>query len=208
MFVEKTLVIFAEAAKVLIDGEFPLPEMQDMTVHVDYPLDVAGYPGLWVSFVPNGEVRNVGIGHVEYQSVPEGIVEAFRWQFSGVAEITVAALSSLERARMIDWLSKAIAFGHVNRPGPLSDFRNHVEHNDLIGLRVAWESFTVGGMAETPGTPWGSDDVIYEATVSLTVEGEYVFAPDTEEVLVPLSAIVMEEPVETSASLPTSPGWI
>ena len=48
MFVEKTLVIFADAAKVLIDGEFPLPEMQDMTVHVDYPLDVAGYPGLWV----------------------------------------------------------------------------------------------------------------------------------------------------------------
>lgn len=111
---------------------------------------------------------------------------------------------------MVDWLAKGIAFGLVGGGTPLSDFRETVEQNDLIGQNVIWEAFTISGFAETPGTPWGSDDVIYEASVTLTVEGEFAFSPSTEG-LVPLSEIVFSDAIEVAEEEPPvlSPleGW-
>lgn len=211
MFLESTTTIFVEAMKLAFDAEHPFEDGRSLSVHTEYPLDEVSYPGFWVNFVPQGDVRNVGIGHIEYYSDDTGDHRAFRWNFSGVCEITVAALSSLERARMVDWLVKTIAFGRPGDvSGPLVDFRQHVDTNDLIGLRVLWESFVVGGSAETPGTPWGGDDVVYEMTVSLSVEGEYLFDPD-RAVLVPLSAIALQEPeiaVVPVASPSGSDGWL
>ncbi len=188
MFIEETMTIFVEAVKELFDNEFPYADMRNLSVHVEYPLEPQSYPGLWVQVIPQGPMFNVGIGHVERV----GNEEYYRWQFSGVVEITAAALSSLERARMLDWISKAIAFGHQDGESSLSDFRNHIEHNPYVGIRSLWESFTVGGFAETPGTPWGTDDVIYEGTVSLTIEGEVYFNPNLRTI-VPLEQIVIED---------------
>ena len=208
MFLEKTTTIFVEAIEAAFDAEHPFEEMRDISVHTEYPIDEASYPGMWVNFVPGGDVRNVGIGHIEYYMTDAGLKEFYRWQFSGVLDIVVAALSSLERARMADWLAKTIAFGRPDGDGPLSDLRNYVDTNDWIGLRVIWEAFTLNGSAETPGTPWGTDDVVYEITLSLTVEGEVCMDPNTRTI-VPLSAIVVAdelslEPVEAP---PSGDGW-
>lgn len=211
MYLEPTITLWIEAVKELFDDEFPYPDMKDISVHTEYPLDPASYPGLWVQFQPTQDVHNVGIGHVEMSTNSEGEpIKAYRWKFDGLVEVTVAALSSLERVRMIDWLSKAIAFGLSEGTTPLSDFRKKIEQNDLIGQTVIWEAFTISGFAETPGTPWGTDDVIYEATVTLTVEGEYAFSPDTVG-LVALSEIVISDQEQVGEDpLPPPPdleGW-
>lgn len=211
MYVEKMLTLIQEATEELFGDQFPFDKMRGLWVGMEYPMDETHYPGAWVGFEPNGDVRNVGIGHVEIVdgSAPGSFRKAYRWNFSGVIEITIAALTSLERARMIDWLVKAIAFGHIEEGGPLSAFRAAITTNDLVGVNVIWEAFTVGGFAETPGTPWGTDDVIYEGTVSLTVEGEFAFSPEVGD-LVFLSAIVVDDP-EIYPDLPDTPpsdGWV
>lgn len=211
MFVERTNIIFIEAVRAAMDAEHPFEKMQNISVRMEYPLAVTDYPCLWVNFIPQGDMANAGIGHVEYEEVDGGIQRFFRWTFTGVCEITVAALSSLERARMADWLAKTIAFGRpADVTGGITDLRSHVENNDLIGLNVLWDSFVLGGAAETPGTPWGGDDVIYEMTLSLTVEGEFRFNPDTTE-LVPLSAIEVLDPGLISENNPVpdpTQGWV
>lgn len=209
MFLERTITIFTEALKAVFDDEHPAEIMRGLDVRVDYPLEIENYPCLWVNFTPIGTVRNVGVGHVEYNAVGEDMKRFFRWNFSGTLEITIAALTSLERARMTDWVAKTIAFGRpADTTTPMADFRRMVDQNDLIGLRMMWESFTISGAAETPGTPWGTDDIIYENTVTLTVEGEFAMDPDNAT-LVPLSAIVVED---TESDTPVEPppyddGW-
>lgn len=209
MFLESTIIVFTEALKEAFDGEHPEPLMRNIDVRVDYPLEETDYPSLWVNFVPQGNVRNVGIGHVEHVEAEDGMHRFFAWNFSGVLEITVCAMTSLERARMIDWVCKTIAFGRPDTNTPMRDFRRYVDTNDLVGLRMLWDSFAVGGSAETPGTPWGTDDVIYEITASLTVEGEFRYDPDGQ-VLVPLSAITVEDPqiaIDPLTPPPADEGW-
>jgi len=209
MFWERAVTIWVEALSEVFDSEHPFEPMQDISILVDYPLEEQHYPSLWVQLIPQGTVRNVGIGHIEFgQNEDHEMVRYYRWAFSGVIEITVAALSSLERARMMDELAKTIAFGVRDTSSPIRDLRQYVEHNDLVAMRVVWESFTIGGNAETPGTPWGTDDVIYESTLTLTIEGELRFDPD-RGVLVPLSAISIEtttDPAEVDA--PPEQGWV
>lgn len=215
MFIEPLMTLIQETTYDLFHNDvnpFPYDDMRDLPVHIEYPVDQALYPGVWVNFIPQGEVRNVGIGHVERVDTEEGIAKVYRWQFGGLIEIVAHALTNLERARMLDWVAKAIAFGHLDTGTSLSRFREGLERNDLIGLRPIWEAFTVGGLAETPGTPWGTDDVIYEGTITLTVEGEYVHDP-SEDRLVPLSEIVVEEPEILPPDAPpdhspADPGWV
>lgn len=213
MFIENTITLWVEAVQHLFGADFPYEDMKGMKVHTDYPLDKASYPGLWVQFVPQGEVKNAGIGHEEWIDVGDGPIKFSTWTFGGAVEITVAALSSLERAIQIDWLSKGVAFSTSDEANnPLSRFREMVEENDLVGMNVIWESFIITGFAETPGTPWGTDDVIYEATVTLTVHGEFRYAPTTNS-LVPLTAIVVADELYTTETHPPDPlppqdGWM
>lgn len=194
--IEATTNIFVEAMKEMFEGtDHPDEDLQNLSVHVEYPVDKAQYPGFWVQYTPQGDVQNVGIGHVEYSDVGEGSFrKVYRWKFTGVVEIVVAALGNLQRARLVDGLIRTIAVGVVGDGSIESEFRVYIQDNDLVGLAVAWESFNVGGFAENPGTPWETEEVIYEGTVSLMVEGEFAFEPIGRN-LVPLSEVRFLEPM-------------
>lgn len=186
MYVEQMLTLAVEAWQNTFTEEHPNPEVRGIPVRVEWPLTEADYPCVWVNFVTTGDIRAVGLGHVEHSEGEDGVREVFRWAFEGVLETTVAALGNLERARLIDEVTKTIAFGtaHDNR----GTFVQTLEHNDLIGVTPVYGAVSVGGFAETPGTPWQTDDVIYEATISMTIRGEVAFSP-SDRVLVPLSDI-------------------
>lgn len=208
MFLANVLTVWVEAINLLMDNH-PNPDLLDIPVLTDYPQAEVNYPGIWVNFTMQGDVKNVGIGHIEYSEDAEGDVhEVYRWHFGGFIELTIGAMSNLERALLLDGITKDIAVARVdkNREGVL---RSHIENNDLIGQIVTWESFTISGFGEAQGTPWGSDDVIYEATVTLTIAGEVVLDPLTGA-LVPLSEVVITPVVEGQDPLPVpgTDGWL
>lgn len=207
MFVADTLTIWVEALNALFDNN-PFEEIEDLPVNLDYPTSEVDYPGIWLNFTMQGDVKNVGIGHVEYDEDDEGIHEVFRWHFGGLVEITIGAMGNLERARLLDRITTDIAVARMdeNREGIL---REKVERNDLIGMTVTWESMTISGFASEPGTPWGTDDVIYEATVTLMVEGEVRLDPSTGA-LVPLSKVIITPQREDEGPplpVPGNDGW-
>ena len=206
MFVTNVLTIWSEALKQIFSEDHPDPKLRDLPVTVEYPREAVDYPGVLVDFVMQGVVRNAGIGHVEERESDTGVKEVLRWIFGGTVEITVGTMGNLERALVVDEITKAVAIGRKgeNIEGNL---RSMVEVNDLISMNVTWESFTLGGFAEQQGTPWGTDDLIYEATLSLDVEGEVVLEPETGD-LVPLSAVVFHA-LEPGEPVPPPAGtWV
>lgn len=215
MFVTNVLTVWQEAFKALFaDPAYPnqasdgTPVLKGREPLLDFPAEEVDYPALWLNFTMQGDVKNVGIGHVEYTSDTEGLREVYRWHFGGLVEITIGAMSNLERALMLDELTTAIAVARVdkNYQGTL---REYVDRNDLLGLNVTWESFTISGFAESEGTPWGTDDVIYEATATLMIEGEVVLDPGTG-LLVPLEAVIVTPQRVDEGPLPVAgtEGWV
>lgn len=211
MFVANTLTVWVEALKAVTthaqyDSDSPL---RDIAVHVNYPVAEVDYPGIWVNYSMQGDLKNVGIGHVESAYDDEGgLHEVGRWHFGGMVEFTLAGMSNLERALLVDAFTRVLAIGRIDK-NPEGEMRRHIERSDLIGQSVTWDSFAVGAFGESQGTPWGTDDVIYEATVSLTTSGEVVVDPSTGA-LVPLSAVITDVIVEGTAALPVpgDGGWL
>jgi hypothetical protein len=211
VFVADTLTVWIEALKAVTlhpqyDSDSPLREI---AVHANYPVAEVDYPGIWVNYSMQGDLKNVGIGHVESVIDEEGgLHEVGRWHFGGMVEFTIAGMSNLERALLIDAFTRVLAIGRIDK-NPEGELRRHIEESDLIGQSVTWDSFTVGAFAESQGTPWGTDDVIYEATVSLTTSGEVVVDPDTGS-LVRLGSILTDVVVDGTASMPVpgNDGWM
>jgi hypothetical protein len=208
MFAANVLTIWTEALKAAVKNPLYTPDethfsLKDIPVLTEYPMTEANYPGLWVNYTMQGDLKNVGIGHVEYVLDDEagGFREVYRWHFGGFVELTIGALSNLERALLFDELTRIIAVARVdeNNEGVL---RETIERNDLIGMSVIWESLTVSGFGESQGTPWGSDDVLYEATITLTTEG--VLDPRTG-VLVPLREVRYDISLDDSGASPDLP---
>jgi hypothetical protein len=109
-----------------------------------------------------------------------------RWRFAGTVTLTIVALSSLERDRLYDELVKVLAFARVQES--VSEFRNRVEHNDLVAMNANFDLLRPSGDNAAPGTPWGTDEFLYEKSISLDLIGEFVSEPDTM-ILVPLRLI-------------------
>ncbi len=123
-----------------------------------------------------------------------------RFKFEGTASFTIVALTSLERDRFYDEVIRVLAFGNEN---PYTNqFRQVLEDNDLIAVNAKFDEISVGGNASAPGTPWGTDEIIYETTVSLDLVGEFVADP-VAQALVLLSAIIVTPVVDLTT--PTGP---
>lgn len=190
MFLTAAKTLFIEATKRTFDADYPDKDLRTAHVSMEYPTLEAHYPGIWVDFTPTVDLQVAGIGHREFTDPGPsgGVREVTRWRFAGILSLTVAALTSLQRDRMCDELVKVMAFGqqHAAR----AEFRNYIENNDLIAMQMQWDKFSLTGKSEAPGTPWGTDDIIYEITITVDCQGEIV-SDASDFTLVPLSAVVM-----------------
>ena len=147
-------------------------------VSVEYPVDQAQYPAIWVDY-EGAELRNVGIAYTEQD--PAGNAYA-RWKFAGHVTFTIVALTSNERDMVYDQLVSLTAFA-AQSSFP-SQFRQVVEANPLIASTWGWDSVEDRAVAAAPGTPWGTMDVIYERGFAVQVVGEFVSDPVTYELAV------------------------
>lgn len=191
MFLVALKTLLVEAWRATLDDDYPEVDFRGTWVSMEYPLAKANYPGVWVDFLPTADVQTAGIGHAEY--VEDGLVpgqfhRVGRWRYAGVFQMTCVALTSLERDRLVDELVRVMAFGRELSTTEV--FRATIETNDLVACQVQWDKFSLGGKAETPGTPWQTDEVVYEMTVSVDCQGEFV-SGGTQGLLVPISQVVV-----------------
>lgn len=171
-----------EALRVTFDGAYPEADFRDLNCSIEYPVAQADYPAVWVNYADTSKLVTAGIGHVEILEDDQGNdVVVTRWRFGGEISMTVVALSSLERDRLYDELVRTLAF--AREEPSVSAFRERIEANDLIAMNINFDEIQPSGDQAAPGTPWETDEIIYEKTLSVDVIGEFISRPDTQALL-------------------------
>lgn len=187
-FLVRLLTLLVEALKITFDDNYPTEDFRNVLVSLEYPAKKENYPSIWVDFDPTGELETVGIDHHEIATDDDDAMHRFeRWRFQGYASFTIVSFTSWERARLFDEVVRVLAFGK-DMP-QTAKFRQYIEDNEFLAVNFDFDQIGVAGSAATPGTPWGTDEVIYEITVRMETVGEFV-SDGTTAALVPLSAIV------------------
>lgn len=188
MYITRVKALAIEALQTAFDDQYPVAEFQGLRASLEYPVQEVQLPQVWVRYTDTEPLRQAGIAHAEDKDpVSGGRVPAYtRFKFEGSWEFVVVALSSVERDRVYDELIATVAFsGFDTRRGR---FRSYLENNDLIDLTLRTDEIESTGESAEPGTPWGTDEVIYERTLNLDLLGDFAADPETG-VIVPLSKI-------------------
>lgn len=199
--------LFTEAIQKVFSSTYPVAKFADTYVSMEFPENQVNYPGIWVDFTPTSMLQSAGIGHTIYTQV--GLTtqtrKATEWRFGGQVSFTVAAMTSLERDSLVDEVVRVVAFG--NEDPDTAVFRSMIEINDLIQISMQWDTFALTGKAETPGTPWGTDELIYEMTIQMECQGLFISDADTGVILSELSQIqtTITGPDDAPAVLAPSP---
>jgi hypothetical protein len=173
MFLTALKTLLVTALNSTFDNSYPVAEWRGLYSSIEYPIKRGGYPSIWVDFEPVDDIRINGIGDI-FTSGPDtegNFSQYLKWLYQGHATFTIVAMSSYERDRLFDQLVSVIAFGRMNPQR--SVFRNTIVDNEFIAAQFDWDSMAVRGFGQNPGTPWGSDEIIYEVTISMDMEGEF-----------------------------------
>jgi hypothetical protein len=186
----KTLVVVA--LRQTFNANYPEPDFQNTYVSIEYPIEQQAYPSIWVDYDDTTTLRRAGVDHHEETIIPgngaigDQVQRYTRWEFGGTISLTVVALTSLERDRLYDEVIRVVAFGPQDPT--TSVFRTVIENNDLLAANIDFDTIEARGNAAAPGTPWGTDEIIYERGINLNVIGEFLADAVTGD-LVPLSAV-------------------
>jgi hypothetical protein len=162
-----------EALRATFDGTYPEADFASVWASIEFPMEKNSYPGIWVQYEDTDEVAIAGIGHVEEYEDDQGFKHLVtRARFGGIITLTISALTSLERDRLYDELIRTLVF--ARREPQVSAFRTKIENNDLVAMNIDFDKIRPSGDAAAAGTPWGTDEMIYERSVSLNCLGEFV----------------------------------
>lgn len=184
MYLSPLKATLVEALRAHFSATYVNRDFANVEISLEYPRDKSNYPGIWVNYEDAGELEKAGIDQREYVADDTGIYhEVTRWRFTGTPSLTIGALTSWERDRLYDEVVRMIAFAGLEGPNS-SIFREHLETNDFIAVNGNFDVLTPSGEAASPGTPWGSDEIIYEKTLTFDVIGEFVSDPTTNSLAV------------------------
>jgi hypothetical protein len=188
----RLLTVLVKAMSGTFDADYPVADFAGtINIGTEFPRKETDYPGIWVDFEPTGELQTAGIGHVEYVVDADNPLlrhKVKRWTFQGYATFTIVTLSSFERARLLDEVVKVMSFGDLDVAR--SQFRDLIQQNDYLGMQFDFDQVGVSGKSEMQGTPWGTDDVVYEMTVRMECVGEFVSDVQTQGLAV-LSEVLL-----------------
>lgn len=172
---------------------------------LEYPIKAANYPGIWVTYAP-AQLQTAGIDYTERDTTGNVYV---RSRFSGTISFTVSALSNNERDLFYDQLISILMFSAQSEiPSP---FRTFVESSNLIEVTFSYDTLDSSGHGETLGTPWGTDEVIYEDGIAIQVTGEFTVSPSNGQ-LQPVYHLreiqVTAYPESPSGVASATPAWL
>ena len=175
----------------LADPGHPVLGGKDLWVGPVFPAVEANYPGVWVTYEPDPTLSKAGIGHIEYSVPgPDGERRAVtRWLFSGTISATVVSTSRMERDELLDELVRLVAFSDEHPE--TGHLKAGFETNPFIAVNVMFGQVRLLGLSDSGRTPWGSDETVYEGTLALSLEGEFVSDLLSQRVLVPISEVVV-----------------
>lgn len=206
MFMTHLKTALVDAMRQTLDAEYPEGDFRDIRVSIEYPVEQEDYPSIWVDFHATANLEIAGINHREYDVGDADESRPFsRWRFQGAASYTAVALTSLERDRLLDQLIRIMAFGHEQPE--TSEFRSLIESNDFIAMNFDFDKITVSGTAATPGTPWGTEEMVYEASIQMDCIGEFV-SEGAALTLVPLREVVTYPLGPADPEPVPSDGWM
>lgn len=195
MYLTRVKALGIEAVHAAFDDQYPVAEFRGLHCSLEYPVKAVQLPEVWLRYSDTGSLRQSGIAHVEDRHPTSGsrVTPYTRWRFEGSWEFVIVALSSVERDRVFDELVSTIAWsGFDSKRGR---FRRYLESNDLIDLTLRTDEIESTGESAEPGTPWGTDEVLYERTLNVDLIGDFVPDPETG-VIVPLSKILVTPTVD------------
>jgi len=207
MFLKEAKTATVLALRSVFNDAYPEADFRDINVSIEYPVAPQEVPTLWVDFEPSSSsLKTVGISHTEYQTTTAGEFRPVqRWEFQGYIAVTVVAYSSLVRDRLADEMISIFAFGRTSpKAAPLVAA---IEHNDFIAMNFDWDQVTLSQVAITPGTPWGTDELLYEATVRIQCVGEFISDPETAT-LIPIRQVLVYPRRDDQTDTTTSDGWV
>lgn len=190
MYIAPLKTLLVEALQGTFDSVYPVAKFRDLHASLEYPVDPQDYPSLWVDYDDTQPLQKAGVAHVETAHPVTGTTVApfTRWRFQGYVSITTVALTSLERDELFDEVVRVVAFG--NEDSVVGRFKDKILNNDLIAATLQTDRIEARGSAAAPGTPWGTDELMYERSLNLELIGEFVPDPGAG-VLVPLSKIIV-----------------
>lgn len=210
MYLTPLKTMLVEAVQTTFDQQYPDPRFRNLHCSIEYPVEPQMYPGCWVDYDDTKPLQTAGVGHQEIVISGLTVSRYKRWKFAGYVSFTLAALTSLERDDLYDEFVRVLAFGSVNTA--TRRFRDMVEDNDLIAANFDFDQVEPRGNAAVPGTPWGTDEIIYERTINMEVIGEFISDAETSalvslsKILVDPLTIFLPSPPIPDSDPPT--GWI
>lgn len=204
MYIAPLKTLLLEGTRLTFDSQYPVPEFRQVHADIEYPVDIQNYPSIWVDYEDTQDLVKAGIAHLETRDpVTDAPRQPFtRWRFQGYASFTVVALTSLERDRLFDEVVRVIAFGGEDEI--VGRFKRYIEDNDLIAANLNTDKIQPRGAAAAPGTPWSTDELMYERTLNLELIGEFTPDPVTGSLL-PLSKIILIPTEDLSGDLLDTP---
>lgn len=187
MYIAPLKTLLVEALQGTFDSVYPVSKFRNVHASLEYPVDPQDYPSLWIDYDDTQPLLRAGVNHLETVTDSGTTVDPFtRWRFQGYVSITAVALTSLERDELFDEVVRVVAFG--NEDTVVGRFKSMIANNDLIAANLQTDKIDVRGSAAAPGTPWGTDELMYERSLNLELIGEFIPDPATGT-LVPLSQI-------------------
>ena len=203
MFLKETKSILTAALQNTFTGAYPVADFQNIFISIEYPYERQNYPAIWVGFEPMGTIDRGGInndfGFTPAQFFSDGSpLPISVWRATGYATYTIGALTALERDNLFDELLRVLAFSDSSSA---ISYRSMVESNPLIGMNLNFDAIAVRGISENPGTPWGTSEIIYEAT--LAIEAQIEFSSDLTGTLTSISEVTVnaDNPVSGDLSI-------
>lgn len=205
MYVTEMKTILVMGMKDLFDAAYDDARFRELFVTLEFPNKKTEYPSIWVDFEPARDLQTAGINHIEFTS-PDGagaVHPVKRWRFAGNAVFTIASLSSLERDTLYDAIVRDFSFETATGGGQL---RRHIQDNALLAVDVEWDRIATTGTSASSGTPWGTDDVIYETTIRMQLQGEFISSV-TDGTLLPITSVVTYQWDDTETDPVPSGVW-
>lgn len=199
MFLSNLKAALVVAVQNTFDSAYPLQEFQGLFASVEYPNERTNYPGVWVDFEPTAPLERGGVNQNLFIPVENGFQSFIAWRFQGYATFTLVSMSSLERDRLFDEFVRVIGF--ANDQPQYSVFRQSIDQNPFIATNFDFDQIQMQGKSEVPGTPWGTEEILYEITVAVQCFGEF-FSDPSQTILVPLAEITIDPSVSGG---PTGP---
>lgn len=203
---------------VAMDGN---TDFANLHVSIEYPVDKQDYPGIWVDFEPEGELTRGGIDDIAtfLPNNDGSFSELYLWRAEGWATYTLATMTSFQRARLHDEVVRVFAF---NQDPAVAVFRQTIENNNFLAMNMNFDVIAERGSGANPGTPWGTEEIIYEITLGMQCVIEFV-SNESQSKLYPMGEIdlffqanglpnwneivISQAKVRYATGTPPSEGW-